>query len=66
MKPTLIADQLADIEQRLAAIYAEKEALIKKTVSECGHPLKAIWELPYGQYPWGSCDKPWLICSKWD
>ena len=64
MKPTLIADQLADIEQRLAVIYAEKEALIKKTVSECHHPLETIRELPYKSYPWGSCEKPWLICSK--
>lgn len=66
MKPSLIADQLADIEQRLAVICAEKEALIKKTVSECDHPLDAIRELPYSKDGWDGwgCSRPWLICSK--
>jgi hypothetical protein len=64
MKPSLIADQLADIEQRLAVIYAEKEALIKKTVDECDHPIESIYERPYQDNSWLGYEKPWLICSK--
>lgn len=63
-KPSLIADQLEDIEKRLAVIYAEKEALIKKTVADCDHPLDAIYELPYEEGSWLGYQRPWLICSK--
>jgi hypothetical protein len=61
--PILIADQLEDIKQRLEAIYAEKEALIKYTVTHCSHPLEAIYELPYKEDGWLGCFRPWLICS---
>ena len=62
-KPSLIADQLEDIQKRLAVIYAEKEALIKKTVADCDHPLEAIRELPYVS-DFVCSQRPWLICSK--
>jgi hypothetical protein len=61
--PILIAAELEDIQQRLDVIYAEKEALIRKTVSECSHPLEAIYELPHKYHEWLQAERPWLICS---
>jgi hypothetical protein len=63
VRPILIADRLEEIDKRLAAVKAERVALIQDTVAGCSHPLEAIYELPYKQHEWLQADRPWLICS---
>jgi hypothetical protein len=62
-RPILIADQLEEIDKRVRAILAEREALIKDTVAGCRHPWEAIYELPYKPHEWLQSERPWLICS---
>ena len=64
MKPLHVVDKLEEISRKIDALHAEKKAIIDEMVNSCSHPLEAIYELPYHRYPWGSCEKPWLICSK--